>query len=767
MRKPISKWTSLTATILTTLAPFSHAGAALESVTISSEDKFPAPRWMYEAPGKKTHGAKESSAVVNRLAEVKSAQMEGNSDECLAKITAVRGQAKSLDAWLALAEADCATKLKPSKAHADKLAQVLGRVTSNPLWIVNGPQVAQLKTVIAEGYLALIDQDIKGNQARAWKSIESAQNYLASMDNKSRARLWRSAGELAFLQQKPEAARDFIRRSLAEQGSEELRSRLASIAAAIETPAKVPALKEAAPAKPSDAPATAVEISKEETELVDRVTAALKAGDLISAVSDALTIISDFPGSQRAKWASDRALDIYLSMVDKTDPKYSSIREKIMKTMLAADSDRLSDWSRSMYGRGQYADAFLFAGRALDRLTGSRRTAVLDLAAKAAMACDRFQDARELSIELSNRDAGTRESREALFRLGLLAYRSAQYQQAVSYFEKVITLPNSESLEVLGRYWMWRSLQKLNSDRAASVGDELSKRFPFTYYGLRARYEKNGNVLEWTSDSAKIESTIYMTSNERMAWERTQLLLRAGWLDEAQAELKLLPLPLKADDKAVRALLWAASGQYTMASKLLNDAWDEKGTLRSTPFVAAAFPSEFDEWITEQAKARHLDRALVKGLIKQESSYNAKAISSANAVGLMQMIPPTAKEIANDLRLGALDLPNDLFQPKKNIQLGTFYLARLLTKYQQSAPLALAAYNAGPGRMDRWLRSRPSLRGLASLKSSAPDDEIWIDEIPYAETSFYVKSILRNLLIYKMLDKGRVEVQNPLWLNAD
>jgi soluble lytic murein transglycosylase len=734
-----------------------HAG--LESVTITSEDKFPAPRWMYGGSEKAPAG----SSTVTALSQVKSAQLEGKYDECLKKVAAVRTQVKSLQAWLATAEIDCAVKNKPSAANAERLSQALSRVNQNPSWLLRGPQAQNLRAGVIEGSLNLIEQDSKTNRSRAWKTIESVQDFLVHMDKQQKARLWRMAGDIAFLQQNADAAGDYMKRSLVELESAEVRSKLASIESTLGTQKESPPV---AP-KPSDAPAPAQEASIDELQIVDRVTAALKTGDLISAVEDAMKIISNYPGSARSKWASDRVLDVYLSLIDKTDAKYTLLRERLLKLMEKGDADRLADWSRSMFGRGQYGDSFVMAKRALDKLSGTKRTGVLDLAAKAAMGADQFSDAKSYSQELVEQNSGTKEAREAMFRLGLISFRAGEYTQALAQLEKVAGLPQSENLELSARYWLWRSLQKLNSEKAASAADDLMKRFPFSYYGLRARIEVASNTLEWKAESRKVESKLWLTSNERMGWERAQLLLRAGWLEEAQAEIRILPPPLQADDKAVRALLWAASGQYLTASKLVNEAWDEKGELRGMPFVAAAFPPEFDAWIAEQAKARGLDRYLVKSLIKQESGFNTRAVSSSNAIGLMQIIPPTAREIANDLKAGPLEIPTDLFQPKKNIQFGTFYISRLLSKYQGHVPLALAAYNAGPGRMDRWLRARASLKGLAAQKSSAPEDEIWFDEIPYAETSFYVKAILRNLLIYRMLANDRVQgpmkVSNPIW----
>ncbi|RYZ75792.1 MAG: lytic murein transglycosylase, partial [Proteobacteria bacterium] len=384
----------------------------------------------------------------------------------------------------------------------------------------------------------------------------------------------------------------------------------------------------------------------------------------------------------------------------------------------------------------------------------------------AALATEQWTEADRSLRELIEKSSGQPASREALLRSGLLNYRKGNYTEAATDLERLLALPQAENNELTARYWLWRALQKSKSDRAARAADDVMTKFPFSYYGLRARIEQGKGTLEWDSTKAKaekVESKIWVTANEKLAWEKVQMLLKAGWVEEAQAELKELPPALRAEDRAVRSLVWAAAAGFVTASRLANDGWDEKSDLRRAPFTDAAFPREFTDIITTQAAARNVDRDLVRSLIKQESSYNVKATSTSNAYGLMQMIPPTAREIAQDLKLGTLKLPEDMFVPERNIRMGTYYLSRMISKYQGNIPLSLAAYNAGPGRMDKWLRTRPTLKNLASLKSSKPDDELWIDELPYSEPCFYVKAILRNLMLYRLLDKGRVEITEPIW----
>lgn len=750
------------ALVAVVLATPAISRASMESVTLTNDLSLPAPRWMH-GQGTPPSG----NAPWALLAAAKRSEQNGDGDACLKKTEAAWAKAKLVQPWIAAQELRCGLLLKSSPASVDRLHKIVMKVEKNPAWLVAGPAADALRPLLFKSYLATLEQDIKTNRARAGSTLDRLDEVSPMSDDAGRARKWRYAGELAFQQQKLEIARESFRRSVREADSGESRARLASIESLLEgeTPAAKAAQAAASTPAANASPAAAVpvESSKDELELVERVTASMKAGELISAVGDAVKLIRDFPGGQRAKWAYDRALDAYLSVADKSDPKFATTRTEMARLMEGADGDRVADWARTMYSRGQWEDALSLSRKALDSVTGARSTGILDLAAKAAMASDRFEVARRFFDRLTSQHSGTPASREALYRSGLLYYRQKSYGQAVSEFERLLAIPQVAQLELGARYWLWRSLQKSNAERASAVGDELMRKYPFSYYGLRVRMEKDGNALEWKPEPGKFSSKIWLTAHERRAWERAQFLLRAGWLDEAQAEIELWPSPSRAEDKAIRALIWAAIGKYSNAAKLANEAWDENPELRRPPLVQAAFPNEFQVNIEMQANARKLDKYLVRSLIKQESSYNPRAVSGANAMGLMQLIPPTAKELAQDLRLGPLAIPDDIFQPARNIQMGTYYLARLVTRYQGNIPLALASYNAGPTRIDRWLRSRPSLKNLPAMRSSAPDEEIWIDEIPYWETSVYVKSILRNVLIYKMLDQGRVQVADPIW----
>jgi soluble lytic murein transglycosylase len=138
------------------------------------------------------------------------------------------------------------------------------------------------------------------------------------------------------------------------------------------------------------------------------------------------------------------------------------------------------------------------------------------------------------------------------------------------------------------------------------------------------------------------------------------------------------------------------------------------------------------------------ERALVLATIRQESAFEADAVSPAGARGLMQLMPQTARAVADQLGHGQRHTPQRLTaEPLYNMTLGQAYLAGLLADYGNTPIIALAAYNAGPGRVAQWIREHGDPR------ADDVDPIDWIEMIPFDETRNYVQRVSENLMIYR------------------
>ncbi len=153
--------------------------------------------------------------------------------------------------------------------------------------------------------------------------------------------------------------------------------------------------------------------------------------------------------------------------------------------------------------------------------------------------------------------------------------------------------------------------------------------------------------------------------------------------------------------------------------------------------ISLRFPIKFQQQIRKNAAQRKLDPAIILGIIRRESAFDAYAQSPVGARGLMQIMPNTGKQIARDLK-EKWRSTKSLYNPNLNVKYGAFYYKQLLDEFNGHYALAAAAYNAGPHRVRRWL----------------PDDkpvpaDIWIETIPFKETRGYVNAVLAYALIYQ------------------
>ena len=152
------------------------------------------------------------------------------------------------------------------------------------------------------------------------------------------------------------------------------------------------------------------------------------------------------------------------------------------------------------------------------------------------------------------------------------------------------------------------------------------------------------------------------------------------------------------------------------------------------------YKKEYSEYVSKYAEEYGVKKELIYAIIKAESNFNPNAVSNKDAKGLMQLMDSTAEEIAQ--KAGITLTEENILEPDTNINLGTKYISSLLEKYK-CIEIALAAYNAGSGNVDKWIKN-------GVIKSDGSD----IENIPYKETNNYVRKILRDYQFYiKLYDK--------------
>lgn len=731
--------------------------ASVTVVSVPLDQPVEAPRWMFDSKAKVKGGP-----LILAMVDAKRAQAKQDRAGCLSNLDKAMKLGKSLGPWLTLNQMQCAMmRDKSGKVATGSLAAAVATLDKQPRWLLFGPAVPQLRQAYVASLLALAEAQSKSDRNAAWKTLDRLSQIRSWLNSEDRANTYRWAGELAFIEQNLSAAQDFLLRSLSEKESADLRTRVDSIRSQLLG-------KKAQPKAPVETAKVNEDLgfSDEEKKIYARMNRAYESQDYVSTIEDGVELIQKFPGSKRAAEAADKILEIYVSISGRSEEKFRHVRETIVKEMSKADGPRIYRWANNAYVKGNYGDALNLAEKAYDKLSGQAdSTKALLLAGEAAVASGEYVDAQRHFEKLLKQHGGTKEAAEATFRLGLLDYRLKKYPQAAAFFERLLALNMGKDYEYRALYWQWRAQQKIDPAKSAAYADTLLAKYPLSYYGLRAKGEINGGVIELGNTKVSVKADLRLLESERLAWERLGILLKAGWFKEAEKELDSLPSPQSNEEKLVRAKYWAATLRYDMAMGILNDVFEEDPSLMQISVLKIVFPDEYLAWISKEAKSTGLQAEWILSLIRQESSFRPDIKSPSNAVGLMQLLPSTANELAREFKLK--DYGNEsLLNPDVNIKLGAVYLSRLIKNFGGNLPLALAAYNTGPGRMKKWLAARKDVAQLESAKASAAEVEVWIDELPWDETSFYVKAILRNWLIYKLMDGSKLTLPEPIWVDA-
>lgn len=321
----------------------------------------------------------------------------------------------------------------------------------------------------------------------------------------------------------------------------------------------------------------------------------------------------------------------------------------------------------------------------------------------------------------------------------------------------VVNNPDSKLAPKAG-FWIAKWATKLNRPQDATVAyKSVLARFPRSYYAWRSAVALGWDVGDFTTIRQQVPQVLKTEKITPPGGSATfQELYKLGLEQEAWAQFQSEISDREAEEEPHRSELTLAD-EFTKGLWQLHRGYNLRGInqigalqdrdtpedkqqwqqLQQTPeYWQALYPFPFEFTILKWSKQRQLNPLLVTSLIRQESRFEPEIESSAGAIGLMQVIPPTAKTAAQSIGLSSYSMTN----PEDNINIGTYYLDFTHQKYNNNSMLAVASYNAGPNAVAKWVK-----------RYGLQDADEFVEKIPYPETQGYIESVFENYWNYMLI----------------
>ncbi|NIR18165.1 MAG: lytic transglycosylase domain-containing protein, partial [Desulfobacterales bacterium] len=280
------------------------------------------------------------------------------------------------------------------------------------------------------------------------------------------------------------------------------------------------------------------------------------------------------------------------------------------------------------------------------------------------------------------------------------------------------------------KYWRARSLEKQGRHDEAHVQyRELADSTTPTYHTYLAQ-KKSGYSPTFANINPETTALSPKSSKRK---QRTQMLISLGMPEEAQLEIVAMEDEARTKEEfVIVSLLYSQVDDYYQSIKVAQGIGLPQANRLS-------YPKGYQEFVAPYSKKYGVDELLVYSIIREESRFQKDAVSPADAVGLMQLIPPTARSVARQIGINGFST-SMLTIPRINIEMGIFYFKQVLDKFNGDVELALASYNAGPHRAADW---KVRFYGL--------EKDEFIEEVPFRETRNYIRRILRSYGAYKAI----------------
>jgi len=326
--------------------------------------------------------------------------------------------------------------------------------------------------------------------------------------------------------------------------------------------------------------------------------------------------------------------------------------------------------------------------------------------------------------------------------------------RAVELLSELESKTLAEFTRVRALFWLGKTYQELRDDEnAKSTFERLVSIDPMGYYGLLA-HRNLGLAITFKPSPGSIQADAHLPLDTLMAeW--------LSVLDEKDALTALLDQASKAyrkqndqtDDGWVTLFqYYAKGGLYMKLYESIGGLAPErrKSVLERHPDLL--FPQPWNTEVKTAALQFGVDEELIYAIMRQESAFDTRARSFADAFGLMQVLPEVAESVGSQNKIPYAGM-DDLYDPKTNVMIGAAHIRDLLNRNRRQFILAVASYNASENAIRNWMKTR--FRG---------DSLEFIEEIPYEETRTYVRLVMRNLIFYSLLKSKNASIEFPAWV---
>lgn len=319
------------------------------------------------------------------------------------------------------------------------------------------------------------------------------------------------------------------------------------------------------------------------------------------------------------------------------------------------------------------------------------------------------------------------DSREVLEWQIRVSLRSRDWASVLKWIR---ALEKTDGMRQKWHYWKHKAYLALNMDVPRLDKVQLERLADTrSYYGFLAA-EFLGKPLTLTHLPLPVALDVYEAFGRRPEIDRAKEFLSIGHTNTAKREWQYLARkkesPAGLMSLAKLAYQWGWHNR-AITAVIAADHWND---------LSIRFPTPHKQTFIDAASQVNLESSWLFAIARQESAFAEKSRSGAGARGLMQLMPATARQTAK--KIGLKPSKNSLYDPQYNITLGSTYLAAMYERFNNNRALATAAYNAGPHRVKKWIKS-----------SAALPIDVWVETIPYDETRRYVKNVLAFDAIYQ------------------